>query len=643
MIQKIKQKLKQSNNLYILFFSIIILTILISWLFGYNKNTLSKFIFNSYENYEDNNPKLDINNIIKFIITDSKDSEDKNASITTFKTDNKITDIDTDISNFKIFIETLFKKNNFLLVDNIFTEPELLEIKIKENELNAILVHTKIKDLLPYIDRYTNYPSLPNFTTSYVNDTDKLIMYISNKIGELIKLIYDALFKEVNLTIEDIKKNYLDSNNKTKFLTKFLHNYHNKSNSDIAKIIYYGFFINIFNNIKKSERNYSHFITYENNFTKWEYLQSFIFDDYITPTQSQIEEMNLNILLENIIDKLEYTNIIAESFKRKSIIPQSDTFNNISPTTRTMILTFNNNDIFDLTFDFKQNIEIDTKYNTILTYLLKIYDTTIKNIENNTFNTFTKNTLPTGITLTDTDNTNITYLINNIGTLTLPAIPPVVPPIVPPVVPPVVLPTDPTDPPTTTIAETEENTRQHAIMRQISTLYDEGELSQELQDDIKTLSRENRRLICRYYCNYSSDDNKDFCESVNCIASNYSVPSQLIGDSGSALGFSPVNNPFSLLDGEIGTMSEYLQSGPYSRMFENGDNMSIPRVENNGNRNKLSTTNIIQKDTEGVSNIFAPNIYILPKKTGQGYMSYMSNDPNSPEYRNFLNNLQNIY
>jgi hypothetical protein len=192
--------------------------------------------------------------------------------------------------------------------------------------------------------------------------------------------------------------------------------------------------------------------------------------------------------------------------------------------------------------------------------------------------------------------------------------------------------------------ETEEAERQQEILDRLAQLYNnDSELSQEMIETVKTLPPQKRESICRDYCNYITATNAGFCEAVECANNDeYSIQSQIVDGELPDTGYAAANGIYSLLDADKGTMEDYLQSGSYKYMFEDGYDQRIPHFVNR-RPNRASTTNIIQKDTEGVSNIFAPNIFVLPKKNGNGYASYMMNDPNDPSYMNFINSLVEQY
>ena len=199
---------------------------------------------------------------------------------------------------------------------------------------------------------------------------------------------------------------------------------------------------------------------------------------------------------------------------------------------------------------------------------------------------------------------------------------------------------------TTTIPDdpTTEAERQQEILDQLAQLYNnDSELSQEMMDAVKTLPLNRRESICRDYCNYITTTNTNFCESVECSNNKpNSIQNQMLNDKYSTTEYAEVNSVYSLLDPKDGTFEDYLQSGIYKHMFEDGNDQRIPHFVNH-KPSRARSTNIIQKDTEGVSNIFAPNIYLLPKRNGSGYASYIANDPNDPAYRDFINNLVSNY
>jgi hypothetical protein len=197
--------------------------------------------------------------------------------------------------------------------------------------------------------------------------------------------------------------------------------------------------------------------------------------------------------------------------------------------------------------------------------------------------------------------------------------------------------------------ETETEEFQREVLNRLSELYnDNSELFPELREAVRKLPLNIRNNICRDYCSVSTTNNAKFCNDVGC--------SGMSGLSNDALGllnsltndrsldYANVNDAYSLLDMDNGTMSRYLSTGMYRNMFDDGNmqSMCIPDSRRIQPKSKFAQTNIIQKDTDGVSNIFAPNIYVLPKRDGS-YATYMANDPNDPAYRDFINNLITNY
>lgn len=197
--------------------------------------------------------------------------------------------------------------------------------------------------------------------------------------------------------------------------------------------------------------------------------------------------------------------------------------------------------------------------------------------------------------------------------------------------------------------ETETVEFQREVLNRLSELYnDNSELFPELREAVRKLPLNIRNNICRDYCSVSTTNNAKFCNDVGCSGmSGLSNDALGLMDSltnDRSLDYSNVNDAYSLLDMDNGTMSRYLSTGMYRNMFNDGNmqSMCIPDSRRIQPKSKFAQTNIIQKDTDGVSNIFAPNIYVLPKRDGS-YATYMANDPNDPAYRDFINNLITNY
>jgi hypothetical protein len=174
------------------------------------------------------------------------------------------------------------------------------------------------------------------------------------------------------------------------------------------------------------------------------------------------------------------------------------------------------------------------------------------------------------------------------------------------------------------------------LRSKLGVLYDgrEGDLSNDLIKLIQTMGPVERASLCQVYCNLKQECSQ-LCKELkcpNCFITQL-ADSDAEGQPGTTLGFAGIHDAYTLLD--------YLK-GDYLGIKPNVESTtgyagSVPYQS--GARGPV----INQKDTNGISNVFAPYIVMMPKRPGDSYGSYVLNDPNDPAYRDFIDKLVNNY
>lgn len=171
------------------------------------------------------------------------------------------------------------------------------------------------------------------------------------------------------------------------------------------------------------------------------------------------------------------------------------------------------------------------------------------------------------------------------------------------------------------------------LRSKLGVLYDgrEGDLSDDLIKLIQTMGPVERASLCQVYCNLKQECSQ-LCKELRCpnCFITQRADSDAEGQPDTTLGFAGIHDAYTLLD--------YLK----------GDYLGIkPNVEStyqSGTPIQSARGPVInQKDTNGISNVFAPYIVMMPKRPGDSYGSYVLNDPNDPAYRDFIDKLVNNY
>ena len=171
------------------------------------------------------------------------------------------------------------------------------------------------------------------------------------------------------------------------------------------------------------------------------------------------------------------------------------------------------------------------------------------------------------------------------------------------------------------------------LRSKLGVLYDgrEGDLSDDLIKLIQTMGPVERASLCQVYCNLKQECSQ-LCKELKCpnCFITQRADSDADGQPGTTLGFAGIHDAYTLLD--------YLK-GDYLGIKPNVESTYQSGIPIQSARGPV----INQKDTNGISNVFAPYIVMMPKRPGDSYGSYVLNDPNDPSYREFIDKLVNNY
>ena len=123
---------------------------------------------------------------------------------------------------------------------------------------------------------------------------------------------------------------------------------------------------------------------------------------------------------------------------------------------------------------------------------------------------------------------------------------------------------------------------------------------------------------------------------MNCqVGTGAQAGSDAEGEPSSSLGYAGVDDDYNLLGFLDDISQSKLISGTGSMVASSGNGVQ--------DQYKHMGPMISQKDTSGVSNIFAPYIIMAPKKDGAAYGAYLLDDPNDPNYRQYIDDLVKSY
>ena len=163
------------------------------------------------------------------------------------------------------------------------------------------------------------------------------------------------------------------------------------------------------------------------------------------------------------------------------------------------------------------------------------------------------------------------------------------------------------------------------VRNEIAQLYNSasGELSDFLKEGLKSLTPSQRKSLCNCYCT-SFTPCTELCKLVECT----NCTGTAIGDTDmsgmglpdTTLGYAGIDDKYVLLD----------------NTDDNTVRLNVnANLENLGNKH-LVGPHIVQKDTNGISNIFAPYIIMTPKRKNETYGTYLLEDPNDPFQKRFV-------
>lgn len=170
--------------------------------------------------------------------------------------------------------------------------------------------------------------------------------------------------------------------------------------------------------------------------------------------------------------------------------------------------------------------------------------------------------------------------------------------------------------------------------------FDDDEVPDDIKQAISQLPPSGRANICARYCPLTMRCNA-VCKLAGCLNCQVGTGSQAGSESTGAadttLGYAGVDDDYNLL----GFLDDISQSKLVSGSA--GGTSSGTCSGNGKDLYKHMGPMISQKDTSGVSNIFAPYIIMAPKKDGTEYGAYLLDDPNDPQYRQYIDDLVKSY
>lgn len=162
--------------------------------------------------------------------------------------------------------------------------------------------------------------------------------------------------------------------------------------------------------------------------------------------------------------------------------------------------------------------------------------------------------------------------------------------------------------------------------------FDDEDVPDDIKQAISQLSPAGRANLCARYCSLTTRCN-GICKLAGCmncqVGTGSQAGSEAVGSSASSLGYAGVDDEYNLL----GFLDE----------ISSGGNTTVSSGSTSGGSGQDTYKHmgpmISQKDTNGVSNIFAPYIVMAPKKDGSTYGAYLLEDPNDPNYQAYINDL----
>lgn len=169
--------------------------------------------------------------------------------------------------------------------------------------------------------------------------------------------------------------------------------------------------------------------------------------------------------------------------------------------------------------------------------------------------------------------------------------------------------------------------------------FDDEDVPDDIKQAISQLSPSGKANLCARYCQLTSRCN-GICKLASCLNCQVGTGSQagsdVDGASDTSLGYAGVDDDYNLL----GFLDDISQGG-HNTGYGSGSGSG----SDTGGKDQYKHMGpmISQKDTSGVSNIFAPYIIMAPKKDGSSYGAYLLDDPNDPGYQQYINDLAKSY
>jgi hypothetical protein len=161
--------------------------------------------------------------------------------------------------------------------------------------------------------------------------------------------------------------------------------------------------------------------------------------------------------------------------------------------------------------------------------------------------------------------------------------------------------------------------------------FDDEDVPDDIKQAISQLSPAGKANLCARYCQLTSRCN-GICKLAGClncqVGTGTQAGSDVDGSAGSTLGYAGVDDDYNLL----GFLDDISQGGYQTGSSSFGSTGGKDQYKHMGPM-------ISQKDTSGVSNIFAPYIIMAPKKDGSTYGAYLLEDPNDLGYQQYINDL----
>ena len=167
--------------------------------------------------------------------------------------------------------------------------------------------------------------------------------------------------------------------------------------------------------------------------------------------------------------------------------------------------------------------------------------------------------------------------------------------------------------------------------------FDDEDVPDDIKQAISQLSPSGKANLCARYCQLTSRCN-GICKLASCLNCQVGTGSQagsdVDGSADTTLGYAGVDDDYNLL----GFLDDISQGG-----HNTGSDLGTGSGSGGKDQYKHMGPMISQKDTSGVSNIFAPYIIMAPKKDGSSYGAYLLDDPNDPNYQQYINDLSKSY